>query len=330
MLPALALSQSDRTLSDAADSILAERESICRSTSRSRSIIANITSSYANLIILDDGCNDRALMLDGALQSHTADEHVYHEMLAHPALTLYTAMHERPPSTVFLGGSGEGAGARELLKWRGSSSDNNAEKLLRVQLCDLDAAVMQLSRDWLPQMAVGLTDPRVDVRVRDAVECLREAPVESFGVIILDFPDFDDDADDDDPIGQLYAPSLYRLAKSRLAPGGVLLTQSGGVAPAVSPEEGRVPNTMTKETVAALRAAGFAHVDTLVYPMPMWYDRSVSEDVEADEQQRRDEQSRGYYWGSVALASSAHPHVVAARGPSLATTNGRLTRWSIW
>ena len=91
-----------------------------------------------------------------------------------------------------------------------------------------------------------------------------------------------------------------------------------------------MPNTMTKETVAALRAAGFAHVDTLVYPMPMWYDRSVSEDEEADEQQRRDEQSRGYYWGSVALASSAHPHVVAARGPSLATTNGRLTRWSIW
>ena len=317
------LSQLDRTLSDAADGILGEREIRCRSTSRSRSILANVTSAYANLIVLHDGCDDRALMLDGALQSHTADEHVYHEMLTHPALTLYTAMHGRPPTSVFLGGSGEGAGGRELLKWRRSSSDDTAEKL-RVQMCELDAAVMQLSRAWLPAMAVGLADPRVDVRVRDAVECLREAPVESFGVIILDFPDFPDDADDDHPIGQLYAPSLYRLAKSRLAPGGVLLTQSGGEAPATSAESGREPIRMTQETVAALQAAGFAHVDTLVYPMPMWYDRNVSDDEEADEHHRRDEQSRGYFWGSVALASSAHPHVAAEHGAAASGTLAAL------
>ena len=45
--------------------------------------------------------------------------------------------------------------------------------------------------------------------------CLSDAARGSLDVIFLDFPDVEDDGDS---LGELYSPSLYRLARSRLAP----------------------------------------------------------------------------------------------------------------
>ena len=45
----------------------------------------------------------RSLLLDGKTQSTERDEHIYHETLVHPAMT----MHPQPRH-VFIGGGGEG------------------------------------------------------------------------------------------------------------------------------------------------------------------------------------------------------------------------------
>jgi spermidine synthase len=53
----------------------------------------------------------RCLVLDGKMQSAQHDEYIYHECLVHPAML----MHANPKS-VFVGGGGECATVREVLR----------------------------------------------------------------------------------------------------------------------------------------------------------------------------------------------------------------------
>ena len=151
---------------------------------------------------------DVRLFINGGLQFSTCDEHRYHEMLVHPALAL-AARRER---ALVLGG-GDGLAVRELLKHPG----------VRVQLVELDAAMVALFRDDARFSALNgnsLADPRVNVQVGDAYAWLRETDAR-FDLIVMDFPD---------PYlastARLYSTQFFRFARARLAPGGVLVTQS--------------------------------------------------------------------------------------------------------
>eukprot|EP00966_Prymnesium_polylepis_P033302 774731-Prymnesium_polylepis.1 len=111
---------------DAAYAVLAEqlgelqdRGLDCDSSWQSLEVVRVGNSSVA---ASENACGDRALhegdkAVVGAFRLHTADQHIYHEMLVHSALVAFTAIHVRPPRTVFLGGGGDGGSAREILKW---------------------------------------------------------------------------------------------------------------------------------------------------------------------------------------------------------------------
>merc|ERR1712113_406077 len=75
--------------------------------------LEEMSSEFEEFIeIKEDDCGYRSLLMGDWIQMHAADEHVYHEMLVHPAFVTFTLMNGRPPKRIFLGGSGEGAGAR--------------------------------------------------------------------------------------------------------------------------------------------------------------------------------------------------------------------------
>ncbi|XP_020253690.1 thermospermine synthase ACAULIS5-like [Asparagus officinalis] len=61
---------------------------------------------------------NKALVIDGKLQSAEIDEFIYHESLVHPAL-----LRHQDPKTTFIMGGGEGSTAREILR------HNTVEKL---------------------------------------------------------------------------------------------------------------------------------------------------------------------------------------------------------
>ena len=151
----------------------------------------------------------RSLVLDGKTQSTEKDEHIYHESLVHPAML----MHPNP-RTVFIGGGGEGGTLREALAHR------SVEK---VTMLDLDEEVVDLCRHYLPQHHQGsFDDPRLELLHQDARAYLEECG-QTFDVMIMDLVD---------PLEGgtaylLYTEEYYRIAKSRLNPGGVLVTQSG-------------------------------------------------------------------------------------------------------
>lgn len=151
---------------------------------------------------------DIRLYINGGLQFSTCDEHRYHEMLVHPAMSL-----ARGPRKVLVLGGGDGMAVREVLKYAD----------VAVRLVELDAEMVTLFRDdaRFARLNGGvLSDARVTITVGDAFRFLRETR-ERFDVILMDFPDPRSTS-----TARLYSTQFFRFAARVLAPGGILATQS--------------------------------------------------------------------------------------------------------
>ena len=149
---------------------------------------------------------DRCLLMDGQIQSSVKDEFIYHESLVHPAM-----MTHPNPQNVFIGGGGECATAREVLKY------SSVKKLI---VCDLDKDVIDVSKKYLPSM-YGADDKRCQIVIQDAVEYMKQYDGK-FDVIIMDICD----PIEAGPGIVCYFQEFYQLCKTKLSSNGVLVTQS--------------------------------------------------------------------------------------------------------
>ena len=176
---------------------------------RLRTVLFSGSTAYQKVEVLDSTVFGRSLVLDGKTQSTESDEFIYHESLVHPAMLFHPE-----PKSVFIGGGGEGGTLREVLAHHSVES---------ATMIDLDQEVVELCRAHLPNHHQGsFDDPRVTLLHQDARGYL-QAGGDCFDVIILDLVD---------PLEEgtaylLYTDEFYRIAQSRLNPGGVLVTQSG-------------------------------------------------------------------------------------------------------
>jgi spermidine synthase len=198
-------------------------------------IIAYRHSAYQEIVVTRRG-NDMRLYLDGGLQFSTRDEYRYTESLVYPALG------GRARSVLVLGG-GDGLAARELLRQPG------IEKIVQVEL---DPAVVDLARTTMRGANGGsLENPRVNVIADDAMTWLRGPHSGLFDAVIVDLPDPDTPV-----LGRLYSTEFYALASRALAPGGLMVVQSG--SPYSTP-------IAFWRTVSTIKAAGYAVTPYHVY-----------------------------------------------------------------
>ena len=176
---------------------------------RLKDVIHTTKTAYQSVDILDTDTFGRCLVLDGKIQSTEVDEHIYHEALVHPVL-----LHHSRPESVFIGGGGEGATLREVL---------SHESVQRVVMLDLDPEVVELCKRFLPQHhRGGFDDDRLELRHEDARQYLASCQ-ETFDVMILDLVD----PIEGGPSYLLYTQEFYNIARSKLNPGGLLVTQAG-------------------------------------------------------------------------------------------------------
>jgi spermidine synthase len=170
-------------------------------------------SPYQSVQVIDTQPFGRTLVLDGKVQSSEVDEWVYHEALVQPAMLAHAA-----PKRVFIAGGGEGATAREVLRH---------QSVTECVMVDLDEEVVVLCKEHLPNHHEGaFDDPRLTLVFADAIAYLRDNP-EPFDVLIIDVPD----PLEGGPAYLLYTEEFYSMAASRLAPGGIIVTQSGPCGP---------------------------------------------------------------------------------------------------
>uniref|UniRef100_A0A7S2N2J4 thermospermine synthase n=1 Tax=Zooxanthella nutricula TaxID=1333877 RepID=A0A7S2N2J4_9DINO len=184
-----------------------ELEEGLRGMYRIKKILASTKSKWQQVDVMDLEPFGRCLMIDGLLQSTEADEFVYHESLVHPAMILHPC-----PKTVYIGGGGEGATAREVLRHK---------TVERCVMVDIDDDVVRFCKDHLPENKEAWVDPRLELVIDDAKKILEESQ-RKFDVIIMDL----DDPLEGGPCYQLYTKEFYEMCRTKLQPGGVLVTQA--------------------------------------------------------------------------------------------------------
>jgi spermidine synthase / saccharopine dehydrogenase (NADP+, L-glutamate-forming) len=119
------------------------------------------------------------------------------------------ASHPNPKKVLVIGG-GDGGVVREVLKH---------DSVEEVVLCDIDEAVIRVSKQYLPHMSALLSNPRVTVFVGDGFKFLQDNTA-TYDAIITD---------SSDPVGPaeaLFEKPYFQLLHDALAPGGHISTQA--------------------------------------------------------------------------------------------------------
>ncbi|EKM50846.1 uncharacterized protein PHACADRAFT_187523 [Phanerochaete carnosa HHB-10118-sp] len=174
-------------------------------TLKVRKILHVEKSFYQDVLVFESETYGNVLVLDGVIQCTERDEFSYQEMIAHLPL----ASHSNPEKVLVIGG-GDGGVVREVLK---HASVRN------VVLCDIDEAVVRVSRQFLPHMSALLDDARVTIHIGDGFKFLADN-TSTYDVIITD---------SSDPVGpaeSLFQKPYFELLHGALAPGGHIATQA--------------------------------------------------------------------------------------------------------
>ena len=242
-------------------------------------------TGHQDLILFQSAAWGRVLALDGVIQTTTADEFVYHEMLVHVPLMAHPA-----PGEVLVIGGGDGGCLREALKH---------QVIRKVTLVEIDSGVVEFCRHHLPTLSDGaFDDPRTRIVIADGARYVAETS-DRFDVVIVD------STDPQGPGEVLFTEEFYRGCRRLLRPGGIMTTQCGN--PAVHPDE-------LHDTQGRQRAAGFPHVTYYFAAVPTYIGGNMALGYATDAPDAlgivavdRLPAGLGYYTPEMHRAAFAHP-----------------------
>lgn len=163
------------------------------------------TTPFQHLAVIDTEQFGRMLVLDNVIQTTVKDEFVYHEMITHVALNTHAA-----PKKVLIIGGGDGGAVREIVKHQ------SIEKVVH---CEIDGAVIEASKKYLPEISCALDHPKVEIVVDDGIKHVRENK-KTYDIIIVDSTD---------PVGPaegLFSAAFYRDIFESLNEDGIFVAQT--------------------------------------------------------------------------------------------------------
>ncbi|AMD18768.1 HBL134Cp [Eremothecium sinecaudum] len=168
-------------------------------------ILHHEKSLYQDVLIFKSTDYGNVLVLDNVVQCTERDEFSYHEMITNLSMN----NHPNPKKVLVIGG-GDGGVLREIIKH---------ESVEEAWLCDIDEAVIRLSKEYFPNISVAYSHPKVKTHVGDGFQFLRDYP-NTFDVIITD------SSDPEGPAENLFKQSYFELLNSALTENGVITTQA--------------------------------------------------------------------------------------------------------
>jgi spermidine synthase len=174
-------------------------------TLRVKEVLHHEKSKYQDVLIFESTDYGNVLVLDNVIQCTERDEFAYQEMITHLAMN----SHPNPKKVLVIGG-GDGGVLREVVKH---------ECVEEAILCDIDEAVIRLSKQYLPHMSKGFDHPKSKVHVGDGFKFLEDYKNE-FDVIITD------SSDPEGPAESLFQKPYFELLFGALKEGGVITTQA--------------------------------------------------------------------------------------------------------
>lgn len=164
-------------------------------------------SAFQDVAVVESEQYGRMLILDGVFQTSTADEFIYHEMIAHVPLFI----HPQPKNVLIIGG-GDGGTAREALKH---------EAVEKLEMVEIDGLVVELSKKYLPTISTVLNSghPKFTLKIDDGIKHMKNAK-NKYDVIIIDCSD---------PVGPgqgLFKPEFYQDVYAALREDGLFVQQT--------------------------------------------------------------------------------------------------------
>ncbi len=204
-----------------------------------------IKSKYQKIEILDSACMGKVMLLDDKLMLTDKDEFYYHEGIAHTSLSI----HPNPKKIMVIGG-GDGGTVREIFKYK---------VVEEVELVEIDEEVINLSKKYFPEVSCDLDNPKLKIKVNDAIEYVKNVKEGLYDVILCDSTD---------PQGfalGLISKEHYKNSSKALKEDGIYISQSGSLI---------IQEKEFKTALENMRTA-FKYVDALVsvaptYPGCLW------------------------------------------------------------
>jgi len=166
------------------------------------------SSSFQKIDVIYNAFYGRALFLDNLMMTTEKDEFIYHESLTHVPISKV-----RNPKKVLIIGGGDGGIARELSKYK---------TIEEINLVEIDEDVINVSKEYLPSIACGFKDARVNVYCQDGAKFVEQEKDNSYDLILVD---------SSDPVGPgivLFEEPFYKNCKRILKSEGQFCAQAMG------------------------------------------------------------------------------------------------------
>lgn len=197
---------------------------------------------FQHVRVLQSYAYGKMLAIDNMVMCTEKDECHYHEMITHPAMLA----HGNVKRALVIGG-GDGGTVREILRHKGVE---------HVTMVEIDEAVVEASKLFLPSISCALNDPRLELLIDDGIEYVKNAADESFDLIIVD---------GSDPVGPaegLFSRSFYENCYRILNRDGIMAGQT----------ESPVFNERVFAEINQLLKEIFGHdrVNTITYSQPTY------------------------------------------------------------
>lgn len=162
-------------------------------------------TEFQDLALIETMQFGRMLVLDGMVQTTIKDEFVYHEMITHVPLN----SHPNPKNVLVIGG-GDGGAIREIVKH---------PLVEKATLVEIDRRVVDVSREYLPEISCGLDNPKVTVLFDDGIKHVQDN-LDTYDVIMVDSTE---------PVGpavELFSGNFYNSIFKALKADGLFVAQT--------------------------------------------------------------------------------------------------------
>jgi spermidine synthase len=146
----------------------------------------------------------KVLTLDGYVMITEKDEFIYHDMITHVPMATNPGIKK-----VLVIGAGDGGTVRELTKY---------QSIEQIDMVEIDQMVVDVCREYIPQTASQLDDPRVNLFFEDGLKFVRKKE-NDYDLIIVDSTD---------PFGPgegLFTREFYGNCFKALTEDGILVNQ---------------------------------------------------------------------------------------------------------
>lgn len=161
-------------------------------------------SEYQRIDVFDSKEFGRFLTLDGYMMLTEKDEFIYHEMITHVPMAVHPSVKK-----ALVIGAGDGGVVRELTRY---------PEIERIDMVEIDPLVVEVCKEYLPQTACRLNDPRLKIYYEDGLKFIRSG-ADEYDLIIVDSTD---------PFGPgegLFTREFYGNCYKALHEDGILINQ---------------------------------------------------------------------------------------------------------